>query len=355
MDDLMMCVLSQPVNKIIEMMDTANADDKITIDKLMREITMTTQSIDNVATLRQIIDYFLVEHLLSFGALDPTEFGKSEYLMAMHSERSEVVASQYVTKIRQGFVKLGLSIAAYETYKKQKTKDSETPHISRPAILATTTQQLPACTNQSVHGPKFMRSRGKITRNVSHRYTHGKVFTSKAAYHQKTYCQTHGLPDLPQPDESVGLLDRRNHAFLVYPNDEINGIEYLGKRLTIEKLTDVQFALLAMQVASGRTTMKSPGDIDPAFEFLLSVVTGKTELIEVIPHPSCLKSQQQCEILFSFIYANVLTQVDPALRELCVVIQDFWFHGGARVSMTKQNGWAQNPRGLISDDVVSNV
>lgn len=207
------------------------------------------------------------------------------------------------------------------------------------------------------------------TKKTEHRYTKQPSITSGAMCDGKTYSILHKLPPIPQPAMHYGNFDYNNHAFLVTSEESrLKDTSYAGKRITISKMSNIEFALLAMQVLAGRTKCDVADEHkDKTFLYMLDIFSknqhNKRQVDCAIPAPSAMTRSQKCELIFAYLYLYVL---DPAealpdhfkkevvatassgdttnIEQRLQSIQSFYLHCGARITTTKYSGWIQNPR-----------
>lgn len=181
--------------------------------------------------------------------------------------------------------------------------------------------------------------RSRDTKSLPHRYITPKLFGSKPVYNGKTYCDIKKCKEIRIPPDTLGWIDTKNHSFLIHKG--VDNSVLAGKRLTINKLTDTQFAFLAMQIASKRGSSAPDPTVppDPAFDNLTQIVKGQKSTKRLLYGPSNMEDRQQRELLYSYIRLHILKE-NPALHE---EIQRYYFFAGSYVTHTKYGGWTQNP------------
>ncbi len=187
------------------------------------------------------------------------------------------------------------------------------------------------------------------TRALPHKYITPRVFSNRA-YDGFTYRERMNLGPVKMPClDNLGWYDSKNHSFLI--DVALTKREFAGRRLTITKMSQRQYYLLAMQVAAKRGSLFPSDDsrlpMDPGFMKLVQIFGGE-EPKAALHGPSFLQDKQHKELLFSYIHLHILGEDDKDHQE----IQRYWFFAGSYVSFTKHAGWNQHPDepifGLVS-------
>lgn len=319
--------------------DHLNIEGKKSLERLLAHV----ENVIDKSDLRAMCKYFLIESLARTGTFTVEDLNVSVYAN-LRDKLNQVVVHNILKPYNTAIAAYKAEIGMYETEvrkkKRQKTAAADIEEALADAAPAASSSGSKIRFTISVAPPT-----PKL--NSVHRYTKQSTITTRSAYDGLTYCKARKLRELAVPGREYGHFDFNNHAYLVSAEENAPVFpEYAGKRLTVSKMTNMEFALLAMQVVSKRTrAVEEEEETDYTFNFLCDVFRGKTELLVGLPAPACLTHAQKCEIIFSFVYLYVCIDTDEELRETCNKIQNRWLHGGMQVTLTKHPGWIQNPRG----------
>lgn len=242
------------------------------------------------------------------------------------------------------------------------------PTTATPLTLPSTELDARARVRFTISSANIMPSK-----KTEHRYTKQPTVNSGAMCDGRTYCINNKLPPISLPDARYGNFDFNNHAFLVTSDERyLRDPSFAGKRITISKLTNIEFSLLAMQVLSGRTTCDVKEEHrDKTFIYLLRIFSDRQDVDRAIPAPSSMTRAQKCELIFAYLYSHILepsalpahiaaeinhvskdnasdtataAASTAAIDRTLQSIQSFYLHCGARITATKYPGWIQNPR-----------
>lgn len=310
-------------------------------DKVVQRLTETVEAIDKIDVLQKICIYLVTEAMVECSAVSLKDIPSYRY--GPRVDHARMTHDKLLEPFAQCLRKFCDTVESYDTFMQQQQESGGGGVVPKrgPAAAAAVAKTM------------FYKN---IERKVCHKYSKGRSYSSKPAYGGVTYCKAAGLAaaaataiSMPSEESGVGIFDKNNHAFLVSMTSP-SLPQYQGRRITISRMGPVYFALLAMQVASGRTTAAAAsaagGDfpIDPTFKYLVSIFRGETELLEELPVPASLTNAQQCELIFAYVLAYVRSDVSDENKQLGAAVLDYYFHMGAYCSVTKHLGWVQNPR-----------